>query len=144
MFLWFKNNTQFLSWVQAFIATVASLYLSEIEHFIPCKLCWYQRICMYPLVVIIFIGIIKKDIKLYLYVLPISLIGFFISIYHNLLYYGLLPNSTYSCIIGESCTTRYIDIAGVFSIPLLSLLAFSVIITLQLLFISYQFPTEKK
>ena len=75
----------YLAFLQALIATLGSLFFSEILKFPPCVLCWYQRIAMYPLVLILAMGILKKDKNLPLYVLPLSIIGMLIGVYHNLL-----------------------------------------------------------
>ncbi len=119
---------QYIAAFQALIAMLGSLYFSEILHFIPCSLCWYQRICMYPLVVLISVGIIFKDKNFYKYVLPLSIIGWGISLYHNLLYFNILPETvTGKCLIGISCTFRYVTFFGFLTIPLLSFVAFTVI-----------------
>ena len=87
-----KSNDGLLypAWIIALVATVGSLFFSEVMQLPPCVLCWYQRIAMYPLVIIIGIGIITRDgSRMKNYALPLCLIGLAISIYHNLLYYGL-------------------------------------------------------
>ncbi len=114
----------YLAWVIALIATAGSLFFSEVMQLPPCVLCWYQRIAMYPLVVIIGIGIITRDGRLKNYALPICLIGLAISIYHNLLYYGILPESITPCTEGISCTSRQIEWLGFITIPLMALTAF--------------------
>jgi disulfide bond formation protein DsbB len=114
----------YIAWVQAFVATVGSWYFSEVRHFVPCILCWYQRIFMYPLVFIIAVGILKKDHKVSNYILPLSIAGAVVAFYQNLLYYNVLPESSAPCTLGVSCTTRYIEYFGFLTIPLLSLLAF--------------------
>lgn len=124
----FKQYGLHIALTQAVIATLASLYFSEIRHFPPCILCWYQRICMYPLVVILFVGIYRKDTKVYLTVLPLAIIGFCISLYHNLLYYKIIPEAIAPCVTGVSCTTIFIKWFGFVTIPFLSLVAFTVII----------------
>lgn len=118
----------YIAFIQALVATLASLYFSEIAHFPPCVLCWYQRICLYPLVVILAVGIIKRDKILPFYVLPLGLIGFGIALFHNLLYYQILPESAAPCIQGISCTTKFIEWYGFITIPFLSLTAFTLII----------------
>ena len=117
----------YVAWTQALIATLGSLYFSEVMRLTPCVLCWYQRIAMYPLVAILAVGIVTRDARLRLYALPLSLIGLGISIYHNLLYYGVIPESIAPCTAGVSCTTRQIEWLGFITIPLLALVAFSVI-----------------
>ncbi len=123
----------YLAWIIALVATVGSLFFSEVMQLPPCVLCWYQRIAMYPLVVVIGAGIIMRDTKLKSYALPLSLIGLAISIYHNLLYYGILPESIAPCTQGISCTTVQFQWLGFITIPLMALTAF-IGISLCLLF----------
>lgn len=122
-----KQNILYLAWFQAVIATLGSLFFSEVMKFPPCVLCWYQRICMYPLVFILAAGILAKDKRLPIYTLPLSITGLVIAIYHNLLYYKLIPESIKPCQLGISCTTKYIEWFGFVTIPFLSLVAFTVI-----------------
>ena len=123
----------YLAWLTALIATVGSLFFSEVMQLPPCVLCWYQRIAMYPLVLIIGIGIVSRDNRMKDYAAPICLIGLAISIYHNLLYYGILPESIAPCTTGISCTSQQIQWLGFITIPLLALAAF-VSLTVCLLF----------
>ena len=139
-----KKISQFSAYgalVVALVATVASLYASEITHFPPCILCWYQRICMYPLVLIIATGILKKDKWLPLYVFPLSVIGMLIALYHVLLYYQIIPESVAPCIQGISCTTKFIEWFGFVTIPFLSLCAFGIITILM--YISWKYTNRK-
>lgn len=122
-----SQNIRYIAFAQALLATLGSLYFSEIAHFTPCVLCWYQRICMYPLVAILAVGILKKDKNLPYFVLPLSLIGLAISSYHNLLYYGVIPEALAPCTAGVSCTTRFFAWFGFVTIPLLSFTAFAII-----------------
>ncbi len=124
---WLPIGTLYLAWLQSTIAMLGSLYFSEIAKFPPCVLCWYQRIAMYPLVAIIMVGMLLKDKKLPLYVFPLSITGWIIALYHNLLYYKILPESIAPCVNGVSCTTKFISWFGFITIPLLSLIAFTVI-----------------
>lgn len=117
----------YLAWATALLATLGSLYFSEIAKFPPCILCWYQRTMMYPMAIILAVGILRKDKGLPLYVLPLSLIGMTIGIYHNLLYYNIIPEAIAPCQAGVSCTTKFIEWFGFVTIPLLSLSAFTVI-----------------
>ena len=114
----------YLSWLIALVATVGSLFFSEVMELPPCVLCWYQRIAMYPLVFIIGTGIVLRDVRLKIYALPICLIGLVISVYHNLLYYGIIPESITPCTEGISCTSRQIEWLGFITIPLMALTAF--------------------
>lgn len=109
------------------VATLGSLYFSEIRHFAPCVLCWYQRIAMYPLVALLAVGILRKDKQMYQYIFPLSLTGMLIAGYHNLLYYKIIPESWAPCVSGVSCTIKFVYWFGWLSIPLLSLIAFVII-----------------
>ncbi|HQU81702.1 MAG TPA: disulfide oxidoreductase [Pyrinomonadaceae bacterium] len=128
-----NNFLPYLAWFIALVAMVGSLFFSEVMQLPPCVLCWYQRIAMYPLVLIIGIGIISRDGRMKNYALPLCFIGLMISIYHNLLYYGILPESITPCTQGISCTSQQIEWLGFITIPLMALTAF-VSIALCLLF----------
>ena len=131
----------YCAWIIALVATIGSLFFSEVMQLPPCVLCWYQRIAMYPLVIIIGVGIITRDKGFKNYALPVCLIGLAISVYHNLLYYGLIPESITPCAEGVSCTSRQIEWLGFITIPLLALTAF-VSVSLCLLF--YKSKKEEK
>jgi disulfide bond formation protein DsbB len=131
---WLKKNSAYIAWTTALLATLGSLYFQYILDLPPCVLCWYQRIAMYPLVIIIGIGILKRDLQFWMYALPFSIIGLAIAIYHNLLYYKILPESVAPCTEGISCTTKQIELLGFITIPLLSLIAFTVITVLLLIY----------
>ncbi len=116
-----------LAWFQSIAATLGSLFYSEIMHYTPCILCWYQRILMYPMVLILAVGILKKDKSVYQYSLPFSVGGLFLSFYHVLLQKGVLPESMAPCTIGASCTVKYAGYFGFITIPVMSFTAFAII-----------------
>jgi disulfide bond formation protein DsbB len=118
----------YVAWLIALLATVGSLFFSEVMAFPPCALCWYQRIAIYPLVLIIGVGIILRDVRMKYYALPLSLVGVVIAIYHNLLYYRIIPENLAPCTQGVSCTDIQIEWLGFITIPLMSLVAFVVIV----------------
>lgn len=122
--------------LQLIAALLGSLYFSDVRGFEPCVLCWWQRIFMYSQIPIIFIALFKKETKIYMYTLTMSLLGIIISIYHNLLYTGIIKNEDF-CTGGISCTSKYIEYFGFVTIPLLALIAFGVIITLSLISRNY-------
>jgi disulfide bond formation protein DsbB len=124
---WFKKNSIYIAWTTALVAMIGSLYFSNVLGFPPCVLCWYQRICMYPLVIILGIAILKKDKGITSYVLPLTIIGGLIAVYHNLLYYKIIPESAAPCVSGVSCTTKFIQYFGFVTIPFLSLIGFIII-----------------
>lgn len=130
----FKENLIQFSLLIATVSTLGSLYFGEIVKFPPCSLCWYQRIFMYPIVFVIAVGLWKKDKNIAYFVLPFSVIGLIISIYHNLLYYGIISERFEPCTIGVSCTAKQLDLFGFVSIPLLSLIAFLTITMLTLIY----------
>lgn len=120
----------FLCWLIAGIATLGSLFFSDVMGFAPCVLCWYQRICIYPLVLIFGVGLFSFDAGVIKYSLPPAIAGWFIALYHTLLYSGFIPKRIQPCSEGVPCTEKYIELFGFLSIPLLSLLVFSTVITL--------------
>ncbi len=121
------NYGLYLAWLVAIVATAGSLYFSEIRHFIPCTYCWYQRILMYPLVIILGIASYKRDRGIAIYTLPLSILGLAIALYH---YLGQkVPNlfASGGCSTAVPCGHMYIDWWGVVTIPFLSLVAFTLI-----------------
>lgn len=129
-----SKNIIYFSWIISLFATLGSLFFSNILNFPPCVLCWYQRIFMYPLAFILAAGILRKDTKIYLYILPLSIAGLLISFYHNLLYYKIMPDSLAPCTSGISCTTKFIEWLGFITIPFLSFTAFLLITILMLIY----------
>jgi disulfide bond formation protein DsbB len=110
----------------ALTAMLGSLYYSEIAGFVPCTLCWYQRILMYPLTLIILVGLLKQDEDLPIYVLPFSIGGIGVSTYHYLTQLGLIAHSGV-CAVGIPCNLRYVNYFGFVTIPFMALTAFSLI-----------------
>lgn len=120
----------FSAFVISLIATLGSLFFSEIMNFIPCSLCWYQRIFMYPLVFLFLINLLFPDDKIFKYTFPIGFIGWGISIYHNLLMFKIIPEKLSPCIQGVPCSVDYINWLGFITIPLLSFFAYTIILIL--------------
>ncbi len=112
-------------WVVALVATLGSLYFSQILHWSPCVLCWYQRIFMYPIVLIGMMGYLRRDWSWYWYVLPLAVVGWVFAFYHNLLRWGILPETCSAT--GSSCL-QGTPWFGFITIPLLSLTAFTIIL----------------
>ncbi|QDY46948.1 disulfide bond formation protein B (plasmid) [Planococcus glaciei] len=123
------------AWFVSLLATLGSLYFSEIKGFIPCDLCWFQRIFMYPLVVILGIATFQNDWKIARYVLPLTLIGGSISAMHYMEqkipgFGGIRP-----CVSGVPCSAEYINWLGFITIPFLALIAFLMITIAMVLLI---------
>jgi disulfide bond formation protein DsbB len=113
------------------IATGGSLFFSEIAHFIPCELCWYQRICMYPLSIITLLAAIRGDFRVARYLLPLPAVGACISVYHLLVENGVVGEST-TCLVSApgGCATKWINEFGYMTIPTLALTGFVLLIQL--------------
>ncbi|MCH1627636.1 disulfide oxidoreductase [Fredinandcohnia quinoae] len=117
----------FISFAAALIATLGSLYFSEVLKYVPCELCWYQRIFMYPQVIILGIAIFKKNYSITLYTFILSTIGGFISIYHYLVQkVPAIGDNSISCGL-VPCNGQYINWFGFITIPFLALTAFIII-----------------
>lgn len=119
-----RENMLFFAWTVSVIATLGSLYFSEIRQFVPCELCWYQRIFMYPIALILGIAVVKKDYKGALYSTVFSGIGMFVSLYHYFIQkVPAFANQVPACGI-VPCTGQYINWLGFITIPFLALTAF--------------------
>ena len=132
------ENALYIAWVIAVVATTGSTYVSDIRKYAPCILCWYQRIFMFPLVIILPIAIAKKDRFISSYVNPLVIIGGLIAFYHHLLQIGVIPEGLVECTGGVSCKTKYIDfLGGYLTIPLMSFLAFLGIFICMIIYKKY-------
>ena len=121
------------AWVVALVATLGSLYFSEVADFVPCRLCWFQRIAMYPLAALLLVAALRRDARGgALYALPFPIAGIPIAIYH--LYLERNPEAeSASCKVGAPCSTRWIEELGYVTIPVLALTAFAAVLALLLL-----------
>lgn len=134
----FLERCMFLSWVISLIATSGSLFFSEVLKYIPCELCWYQRIFMYPLVILLGVASAKKDYRMSQYGLILSVIGGLISLYHYLIQkVPFLHEMGDACGI-VPCNTDYINWFGFITIPFLALIAFILISILQVLMMRHR------
>ena len=126
-------NLVFVCWLVATASTLAALFFSEVMSLPPCVLCWYQRIFIFPLVLLLPAGLFPFDPKIVRYALPLALVGWSIALFHVLITVGLIPEGITPCTQGVPCARNQIEWFGFLSIPLLSLAAFSVISALLLL-----------
>ena len=115
-----------LAFLVAATATGGSLFFSEIAHFVPCELCWFQRICMYPLSITTLLLAIANDHRAVRYLLPLPVVGAGISVYHLLVENGVV-SQTQSCQLSApgGCATKWINEFGYVTIPTLALTAFA-------------------
>jgi disulfide bond formation protein DsbB len=116
-----------LAFVVALVATLGSSYLSEVAHFVPCRLCWYQRIAMYPLPVLLGIAWWRRDDGIRRYVVPLALIGLAISTYHVLVEHFPSLEDSGVCEVSNPCTIRWVERFGFVTIPTMALAAFALI-----------------
>ncbi|GGD63093.1 disulfide oxidoreductase [Paenibacillus nasutitermitis] len=133
----------YLSWVVAMVAVGGSLFFSEIMGYEPCKLCWLQRICMYPLIYLLGRASYLNDRKIIGYALPLSILGGCISLYHYMEqkvpgFADIMP-----CTSGIPCSGDYINWLGFITIPFLALIAFILITVFLLLGRSRGAETEE-
>jgi disulfide bond formation protein DsbB len=115
----------FAGWVVATAATLGALFFSEIMQLPPCVLCWYQRIFMFPLVLLLPIGLFPFDAKVVRYALALTITGWGVSLFQVLLVAGVIPEAIRPCTQGVPCAEVQIEWLGFINIPLLSFLAFS-------------------
>jgi disulfide bond formation protein DsbB len=130
----------FASWLIASSATLGALFFSEVMELPPCVLCWYQRIFMFPLVLLLPAALFPFDPKIVRYALPLSIAGGAIAIFHLLLVAGVIPERITPCTQGVPCSETQIEWFGFVTIPLLSVAAFSAI---SALLIATHFRTSK-
>lgn len=117
----------FVAWAVAMISTAGSLFLSEVMDYVPCILCWYQRIPMYALAVILGIALWTQDKTVVRYGQPLALIGAALAAFHCLLYLGLIPKGIQPCSQAVPCGDIKLHLWGFVTIPLMSLAAFMTI-----------------
>ena len=121
------------AWLVAAVAMLGSLYFSDVRFFVPCTLCWYQRILMYPLVIILGIASYKQDKNVTRYALPLAVLGTLVAGFHYLEQKVPWISSSAVCRSGVPCDVQYINWLGFITIPFLSLVAFSIITVLLVL-----------
>jgi len=120
-----KDESLLFAFIIALMATSGSLFYSEIAGYTPCELCWFQRIFMYPLVIFLGIGLIRKAKDLFYYVTPMTIIGALISIRH---YITQVTDYASSCSAeAVSCSTKYYFTFGYITMPMMALTAFLLI-----------------
>lgn len=121
------------AWVLALVSTLAVLFVGEVMGQLPCVLCWFQRAFMFPLVLVLGVACCLSDAGVWRYALPLAVMGWLIALYHNLLYFGLIPESIKPCGAGPSCSGADMTILSGVPLPLLSLGVFSLLIILLVL-----------
>jgi disulfide bond formation protein DsbB len=128
-----KSIYLYIAFALALTATLGSLFMSGVLGWAPCVLCWYQRIMLYPLVIIFAVAILKGVNNLKHIVLPMTIIGGLVALYHMLLQYKIIPEALGPCVNGVSCVTSYHLGPNFVTVPLLALLSFIAIGILTLM-----------
>jgi disulfide bond formation protein DsbB len=124
----------FAAWLIALASTLGALFIGEVMGKTPCLLCWFQRAFMFPLAVVLGVACYTSDTVVWRYGLPLSGIGLLIAGYHNLLFWGVIPEEIQPCTrTGPSCSSADLNLVGIIPIPLLSLGAFAALTVLFLI-----------
>ena len=121
-----------LAWIVAIVTTLGSLYYSEHAGFVPCELCWYQRIVMYPLVIVLGVAWLRRDQKVWLTVLPFAVIGAPLSLYHWLVERVPAFAESSSCSITVPCTAPWFEKLGFVTLAWMAMSSFLLIGALML------------
>lgn len=122
----------FAAWLIATVSTLGALFLGEVMGYTPCVLCWYQRIAMFPLALVLAAGLFPFDRHVVRYALPLSLAGLGLALFHLALNAGWIPENIKPCQQGVPCSDVQIVWLGFVTIPLLSVISFSLIASLLL------------
>ena len=150
MLLLILAHKQFRVWVYDFVnrhvitllfvvslgALIGSLSYSEIVGFVPCDLCWIQRIFMYPQAILAFFALLKKDKNIVAYLLPLSILGAIVSLYHSLVHWRLISGSLLACTssLTAPCAKVYVMEYGYITIPFMAFSTFAYLITITLIY----------
>lgn len=126
---WIAPTALPLAWAVAVVATAGSLYYSEVVGFVPCTLCWYQRIAMYPMALLLGIATVRHDAGIRRYLVPLALAGATISVYHYQLQ-RFPSQASFSCTESAPCALTYVWQFHYISIPFMALSAFALIVAL--------------
>lgn len=123
------------AWAVALVSTFAALFIGEVMGMTPCQLCWYQRILMFPLAVILGMAAFGNDRRGALYAMPLALGGAAVAGYHTALVAGWVPQWWIRCGAGPSCSDQKLVMLGDIQIPWLSLLAFVAIVAFLIVYL---------
>jgi len=119
------------AWLVALISTLGALFIGEVMGQTPCVLCWFQRIFMFPLALILGLAAWRNDTSIWKYGLPLAGIGWLIATFHTLLYFGIIPEPIKPCTAtGPSCSGDDMMLWSFVPIPLLAVIAFTLICVL--------------
>ncbi|MCB1890438.1 MAG: disulfide bond formation protein B [Rhodocyclaceae bacterium] len=120
----------FAAWLLAAVSTLGALFFGEVMGLPTCSLCWYQRICMFPLALILPFALFPLDRGVIRYALVLAVPGLFIAVYHQLLVMGIIPEAAAPCRQGVPCSQTVATWFGFVTLPILSIAAFASIVAL--------------
>jgi disulfide bond formation protein DsbB len=123
---WLWGYELWAAFVVASIATGGSLFLSDVAGYVPCEMCWFQRICMYPLSLLTLFLAVHGDNRVARYLLPFPVVGAGVSVYHLLIENNVVATPA-GCRVGVGCNVKWIDYFGFMTIPTLALTAFALL-----------------
>jgi disulfide bond formation protein DsbB len=141
--VWIWGYELWLAFLVSAVATGGSLFFSEVAHFVPCELCWFQRICMYPLSIMTLLMALADDHRAARYLLPLPLVGAGVATYHLLVENGVVKQ-TQACLLSApgGCATKWINEFGFVTIPTLALTAFALVFAALLFSVFEPGPTR--
>jgi disulfide bond formation protein DsbB len=120
-------NLLFFAWIVATCGTLISLFFSEIVQLPVCVLCWYQRIALYPLVIMLPLALFPFDVSVIRYAMPLVLFGWFVALFHVLVVAEIIPEAAQPCTLGVPCSETHFTLLGFINIPVMSLITFSLL-----------------
>jgi disulfide bond formation protein DsbB len=129
---WINRRRTELTLAISGFATLGSLYFSEVEHFVPCRLCWFQRVFMYPIPLISLIALVRRDRSVHYYTVPLAVIGASISLYHYLIEWGVLADSDSCSLFGPACAEVWFRQFGFVTLAFMALCGFFAIAVINL------------
>ena len=124
----------YAAWTTALAAVLGSLFFGEVMGLPICTLCWYQRMALYPLALLLPAALLLRERRINWYVMPLAVLGLAVALYHNLLYYGIVARELTPCAQDVPCTARQIEWLGFLTIPLMSLATFAMIVAFLVCF----------
>ena len=120
-------NLLFITWILATSGTLISLFFSEIVQLPVCVLCWYQRIALYPLVIMLPLALFPFDVSIIRYASPLVIFGWFVALFHVLVVAEIIPEAAQPCVQGIPCSETHFNLLGFINIPVMSLITFSLL-----------------
>ncbi len=120
-------NLLFIAWIVATTGTLISLFFSEIVQLPVCVLCWYQRLALYPLVIMLPLALFPFDVSIIRYASPLVIFGWFVALFHVFVVAGFIPEAAQPCVQGIPCSETHFSLFGFINIPVMSLFTFSLL-----------------